>query len=278
MTPKDIVVFIEEEEGLVNRLSYATALAERWQAHLTATFVAGRLDLHHASGFARGAGVGAMLRKHQASVRDAETWAKTVFETLTQRAGIPAEWRVSENEDGEALMLHARHACLAIVGPPDRPKELRRLLSLSEDVIFASGRPSLLLPRDWPSDRIGRRIVVGWNGSREAANAIGNALPFLVAAEAVHLVVVPAATLQASLGAEPGADMTRHLVRNGVEVVLEQCPGTDAGAVLLDRARALDADMLVMGAYGRSKISEFVFGGATRTVLANAGLPILLSR
>lgn len=75
-------------------------------------------------------------------------------------------------------MLHARHASLAIVGPPSIRREAMTTLGLSENVIFASGRPSLLVPIDWPAHWIGKRIVVGWNGSREATRAIGDALSF----------------------------------------------------------------------------------------------------
>jgi nucleotide-binding universal stress UspA family protein len=103
-------------------------------------------------------------------------------------------------------------------------------------------------------------------------------MPFLVNATAVHLVVVPEAKIRSLLGAEPGGDISRHLARHGVPVMLEQSEGSEAGAVLLERARTLNADMLVMGVYGRSKISEFIFGGATRAVLSAAELPLLLSR
>ncbi len=278
LSPRDIVVFVEEEEGRMGRLSFAAALAAAWDAHLIATFVANRIDLNPCNGFAHGSGLTSMLRRHHAAVRDAADRTREVFEDLARRHSISSEWRLSDGESEEALMLHARHASLAIVGPPDRPAKSMRTLSLSEDVIFASGRPTLLLPTDWPSDRIGRRIVVGWNGSREATTAIASAMPFLVGADGVHLVVVPEAGARGLLGADPGADIARHLARHGVPVVLEQRDGRDAGRVLLDRARDLDADMLVMGAYGRSKISEFVFGGATRAVLAGAEFPILLSR
>ncbi len=276
--PKDIVVFIEADEERAGRLAFAAALARRWQAHLIATFVANRLELTPSSSFARGSGVEAMLRKHHAAARVTAAETRTLFDRIVADADISGEWRLSDHEDGETLMLHARHASLAIVGPPMRPTRPARMLSLSEDVIFASGRPTLLLPAGWPSHRIGRRIVVGWNGSREAATAIALAMPFLTEADIVHLVVVPEARPNGWLGADPGADMSRHLARNGVEVVLEQRPGTDAGIVLLDHARSVDADMLVMGAYGRPRISEFVFGGTTRTVLAKADTPILLSR
>lgn len=151
------------------------------------------------------------------------------------------------------------------------------MLGLSERMIFASGRPCLLVPTHWPSDRVPNRIVVGWNGGREATRAIADAMPFLIAAGAVHLVVAADARAQVLYGEVPGVDMAAHLARQGVPVLLEQCPGDDAGAVLLERCAAIDADLLVMGAMGRPRISEFVFGGATRTVLASARVPLLLS-
>lgn len=278
MTPKDIVVFIEEKQGRTARMAFAAALAAKWNAHLIATFVAHRMELNPCNGFAEGAGLVSMLRKHALAVKEASEQTREEFEELARRHDITCEWRFSDGETGEALMLHARHASLAIVGPAERRRGVLRTLSMSEDIIFASGRPTLLLPFDWPADRIGRRIVVGWNGSREAANAVANAMPFLVAAESVHLVVVPEPRVRGILGAEPGVDISRHLARHGVPVFLEQHEGQDAGAVLLERARNLEADMLVIGAYGRPKISEIVFGGATRAVLTDADIPILLSR
>lgn len=278
MLPKDIVVFLEEEAGRDSRLAFAATLAAAWQAHLIATFVADQLALHPHADFAVGAGLTDMLERHQANVAKSIEATRQAFDARVARHGLGGEWRVSRDEAGEALMLHARHASLAIVGPPARRMLATTTLSLSEDVIFASGRPTLLLPVDWPAERIGRRIVVGWNAGREATRAIADAMPFLAKAEQVHLVVVPDAKVQSLYGADPGADIARHLARHDVPVVLEQRDGTDAGAVLLDRCRAVDADMLVMGAVGRSRISEFVFGGATRTVLGEAEVPILLSR
>lgn len=278
MLPKDLVVFLEGEQGRSARLSYAAALAGKWRAHLIATFVVDRLELHPHASFAVGEGLTRMLQQHRAHVAEAIEQTRKAFDGLVERRGFTGEWRISEDEVGEALMLHARHASLAIVGPPARRSSATTTLSLSEDMIFASGRPSLLLPISWPSDRIGRRIVVGWNAGREATRAIADAMPFLASAEQVHLVVVPEARARGLHGAEPGADIARHLARHGVPVTLDQCDGEDAGRVLLERCRAVDAEMLVMGAVGRSRVSEFVFGGATRTVLGTADLPVLLSR
>jgi nucleotide-binding universal stress UspA family protein len=278
MTPKDIVVFVEGEAGRDARLGFAAALAARWNAHLIATFVAEELALRRHAGYAIGGGLSSMMEVHRQSVERACAEARTAFDTIVARHPITHEWRLSRDEIGEALMLHARHAGLAIVGPSADDEQPTTVLSLSEDVIFASGRPTLLLPRDWPADRLPRRVVVGWNGSREAARAIADAMPFLTAAEAVQLVVVPEGKIRGLLGAEPGADIARHLARHGVAVTLAQLAGEDAGSLLLDHAGRHNADLLVMGASGQSRISEFIFGGATRRILAHARIPVLLSR
>lgn len=142
-------------------------------------------------------------------------------------------------------------------------------------MIFASGRPRLLLPQDWPVERIAQRIVVGWNGSREAARAIADALPLLRAAQQVALVVVPGA--KGIWGEEAGADMAAHLARHGVPVSLHRLPDEEAGTALLARCATIDADLLVMCAKGRADIGQFLFGGATRAVLDAAQVPLLLS-
>jgi len=278
MYPKDLVVFLEQHPGHSQRLAFAAALAKRWQAHLIATFVTQPLALNPHAAFAVGMGLSNMLVEYQAATAAALAQARTEFDGLAIRRSFTSEWRVSDKETGEGLMLHARHASLAILGPPARQTTATTMLSLSERMIFASGRPCLLVPNEWSAERIGSRIVVGWNGGREATRAIADAMPLLIAAEAVHLTVVPDARIQELYGEDPGADMAAHLARQGVRVVLEQCQGEDAGAVLLDRCAAVAADMLVIGAMGRPRISEFVLGGATRTVLDRVDVPVLLSR
>lgn len=279
MPPKDLVVFLEQHQPYEPRLAWAAGLAKHWQAHLIATFVTKPLSLDPHAGFAIGSmAVASMLARYKADTDTAVMRARTQFDALTDRRSFTSEWRVSDNETGEVLMLHARHASLAILGPPAIQDDAITVLGLSERMIFASGRPCVLIPVEWPAERIGARIVVGWNGGREATRAIADAMPFLAAATSVHLIVVPDAKVQALYGPDPGADMAAHLAREGVPVVLEQCPGDDAGVVLLERCRAIDADMLVLGAMGRPRISEFVFGGATRTVLDDVRIPVFLSR
>ncbi|MGJ7901023.1 hypothetical protein [Lysobacter sp. 1R34A] len=174
MNPKDLVVFLEQYPGRSQRLAFAAALAKRWQAHLIATFVTQPLALNPHASFAVGRAISAVLDDYLAAASAASAQARAEFDSLTARRSFTSEWRVSQDETCEGLMLHARHASLAVLGPPSRQTRPATMLSLAEDSIFASGRPCLLVPDDWSDERIGSRIVVGWNGGREAARAIAD--------------------------------------------------------------------------------------------------------
>src|SRR6185436_7271120 len=121
-------------------------------------------------------------------------------------------------------------------------------------LIFASGRPVLLLPPTPPAAGC-HRVLVGWNAGREAARAVGDALPLLEKADAVELLVVDQGRNSTGHGEEPGADIARHLARHGVQVEVRriQSAGGEVGRLLLARAASFGADLLVMGAYGHSR-------------------------
>jgi nucleotide-binding universal stress UspA family protein len=139
-------------------------------------------------------------------------------------------------------------------------------------IILSAGGPVLMLPRSGLADAIGRRVVVAWNGSREAARAVKDAMPFLESAEAVTLVAA---------GDEAAASLdtvTALLKRHGAPATARQIDQEHGvGATLLAAAAAEHADLFVMGAYGHSRLREIVLGGATREVLRGAQTPVLLS-
>ena len=279
-TPKDIVVYLDnvEDASYASLLHYAASLAGRWQAHVAVAFVP-RHPIHsrHAM-FARGGAVTEMLKSYEQHKQESLAAIARLLAGLEAAHSITTELRDCEGQYGEALMLHARHAALAVLGAshgPDRPVSA---LTLSEGVIFASGSPSILVPSQWEKDRPVDRIVVGWNASREAARAISDAMPLLARAREVRAIVVPEPKIANLLGADPGTDVSRHLARYGVPVVLERLEGGEAGKLILSRSREIDADLVVMGAFGQPKITEFVFGSATRTLLKDPEIPILLSR
>ena len=278
MLLNDIVVYLEDVEGGQARLDYAAALAAQFKAHLSAVFVADALELHRFSGFASGSGITSMLAHHGNEVRLAAADFRSHFERVMHDEGLEGEWRISDHVRGEDLMFHARHADLAIVGPADGPARRMTTLSLSEDMIFASGRPTILVPAEWQPARRQDNIVVAWNASAEAARAVAGALPILVHAKTISVVMVPDAGLPVPERVDPAAEIRRHLACHGIEAEMVMLAGRDAGHAILSYCEEAQADLIVMGAYGHSKLSEAIFGGATRHVLRHAEIPVLLSR
>ena len=279
-TPKDIVVYLDAADSDAHpaRLQYAALLAKAWSAHLVVALVPQDASYNQHSSFARGDAVAAMYELYQERKRASVASVEAMLADIARIHAIDSEFRHCDGEAGEALMLHARHSGMAILGTSRQPGRFASALTLSEDVIFASGVPSILVPPGWNVEPPARKIVIGWNASREATRAISDALPLLVAAEEVHVVVVPETKVNRLLGADPGADISRHLARYGVSVTLDNLKGSDAGALILSKAAEINADLIVMGAFGQSKITEFVFGSATGTLLRDATIPILLSR
>lgn len=149
----------------------------------------------------------------------------------------------------------------------------------AEAIIFGSGRPTMILPherRRKAAFALGT-AVVAWDSSRPAARAIADALPVLRMMKRVHVLTV---TREKTIDTRrSGAELAKHLARQGVEIVLDEvdAAGRKIGAVLEAQVEACNADLLVMGAYGHSRLREFVLGGATRSMLERAPVPVLLS-
>ncbi len=278
MYPKDLVVFLEEGLAYTRRIAIAAEIAARWQAHLIAIFAARPIGTMLYEDAAVGPALRSLLQQHQREVRGAEAEARRYFEQITSARGISCEWRFSEHETPEDLMLHARYARLAVIPPYKGFPEASMPVRVAENVIFGSGRPTLLIPDDWPVDRIGNRIVVGWNASREATRAIVDALPFLADAQAVKVVCVHGPAGLGEYEEDYGVDLCRHLARHGINVELEQATQGKPSQVLLRQVQDTQADLLVMGVYGHARLTRLILGGTSRTVLTHAQIPLLVSR
>jgi nucleotide-binding universal stress UspA family protein len=148
----------------------------------------------------------------------------------------------------------------------------------AESVIFGSGRPTIILPFQRMRPEVSAdTVVIAWDFSRFASRAIADALPVLERAKRVYVVTV---TNEKAIDAErSSAELAKHLARHGVDIVLDlvDAAGRGVGEVLQSYVAAHQADLLLMGAYGHSRIREFVLGGATRSMLAHPPVPILFS-
>jgi nucleotide-binding universal stress UspA family protein len=276
MSYRTIVVHADHAPNVQARIALAAELALREGAHLVAAAMSGVPRYMRAGGVFEGSGVVIGDYLQRAAQRAERALAR--FEDEAARLGVDSrEGRRLDDDAYAGLCLQARYADLVVLGqadPEDRD-EGGLLLDLPEHVVLHGGRPVLMVPRKGSFGGAGRHALVAWNGSLEAAKAISGALPLLRAAERVTLAVFGQ---YANHGDEPGADMALYLARHDVrvEVVRKQQP-EDAGHAILSLANDIGADLLVMGAYGHSRFREMMLGGATRTILATAALPVLMA-
>src|SRR5258708_225971 len=274
----EIVVFVDGQTETAGILESAGALAEEHDAHLTGVFMQPLPASTAPQMFARGKGILNVIDAQRAQLEGIEADHRALFEDTVRRHGVRSEWRSVPYFSGE-VEVHAHYADLALVARPDPAGQTAGPPGLVESLVLTSGRPVIVLPPHGTSSG-GRRILVGWNAGREAVRAVADALPLLVWAEVVEVLVVDPERHRAAHGQEPGADIARYLARHGVQVEVRRLSsdGEDVGRVLLSEAIDLGADLVVMGAYGHSRLNEWICGGVTRTVLREAELPVLMSR
>jgi len=273
----DILVHVDQSPRAQMRLDIAAELARQHGAHLTALQVIDVAMPVMAMGDGGGGAVIAeLMEQMRQSALVAGVQLKVAFEAALARDGIMGEWRQVEGTTREILALHGRYADLLVLGQDDPESDSDGLL---EAVVFDSGRPVLAIPFAGSFKTIGKRVLVGWNASREASRALHDALPLIAKAETATVFLANPTRGLDGHGEEPGADIARHMVRHGLKVEVAKVIADDVpdSALLLNHASDMGADLLVMGAYGHSRLREFILGGMTRSLLREMTVPVLLS-
>ena len=280
MSYKDLLVGLDSGASARERIEIAAALAERFAAHLVGLYPLPMPEAPRHFGYYDPALLNPFFEELRARARDAADKTREVFEHIASLHGVSAEWReIPEGADADPA-VHARYADLAILGQLDPDSgEPDMIRPRPEQVTLASGRPILVVPYAGNFPNLGRRVVIGWNASREAARAVNDAMPLLTAAEIVTILTIDPREGPRAHGELPGADISLHLARHGVKAEIERAvsPDLPVGEALLSRAADLGADLLVMGAYGHSRARELLLGGATRSLLRSMTLPVLMS-
>ena len=279
----DLLVLVDNAKGCAARLDVAVRVASRFGAHLTGLFVK---DPPHFPGWVQSeAGAydepvadykaGQRQAAHEAALR-----AQHLFRARAEVAGITTEWREREGEVAAVASLHARYADLVIVGQmePELPTG-HPARALPQRLLLGVGRPILVVPYAGAFATVGDRVLVAWNASREATRAVNDALPLLQQAAQVTVLAINPRGGVSGDGDVPGADLALHLSRHRVKAEASwiQAEDLDVASMLLSRASDLQADLLVMGGYGHSRVREIVLGGATQGILQTMTVPTLMS-
>lgn len=269
MLIKDILVYIDSDSACENRLRTAVGLCNETSAHLTGLYVQRRLMVP--------AYVGAYIPPEvfEANSKEIEEIRHKTHSTFTQRidtAGVSGELVVSDSDTGAALNMHSRYTDVMLL--PQRATDEFDLNPYYElpSALLHSACPVMMVPRTKLPTLPIKRVLLGWSGGRECARAMQSAISLFPDMENIDVVSVDSDVTKAS-------DIALHISRHGFNCEVHMVDGShaDAGAVLLDKAQSLESDMLVMGAYGHSRLRELVIGGVTQHVMNNATLPVLFS-
>jgi len=255
---------------------YAVSLAGIFNAHLVgiafAYDPAARANLI--------AGIPAeLIDAQRAASRNLAKEAVAFFEASAKQTGVMTESRiidVAPGNVGNTFGQISRSFDLSVIRQAE-PNKAAQEVPIIEGALFESGRPVIVVPYIQTQGAKFNRVMVGWDGSRTAARAIGDAMPVLERAKMIEVFTVVAGTTK---NAEfPGIDIGQHLSRHGLNVEVKRIAAESINVpeAILSHAADISADFMVMGGYGHSRLREYVLGGATRGILASMTLPTLMS-
>jgi nucleotide-binding universal stress UspA family protein len=280
MAYKDVLVLLDRPDAVGSLLEVAFEVARDESAHFVGLCVVPPVRSMTLTGSAHETAaldlVDAKLREdglaHAGRV-------ETAFRERAAQLGIAAEWRCIEGPVAETASFNARYADIAVLSLAEhRPSPLGDA-ALVERMLLGSGRPLVVAPRNRGARSIGRKVLVAWNATREAARAVNDALPILALADHVTLLSVDPARIAGAIDTWPAADIARHLARHDVKVAGTYIVSRnqDIGDAILVHARDFDYDLIVMGGFGHWSGRELILGGATIAVLERAAIPVLMS-
>ncbi|CAN7336985.1 universal stress protein [Rhizobium sp. LjRoot258] len=259
MAYRDIVVYLDAGADSTARVRTAINVAAKHQARLIGVDVSTKEALEGES------------REQALAIEDE-------FATAVRKAGLDFQYHVARPEAHTAEQLFSHCADLLVTTQP-HPDHLHLSNSaVPKEILMTAGVPMLVLPTGWAGeDAIGEQVVIAWNFSRESTRAVHDAMPILKAARKVFLFVF------ASNYSDKNADVQEiksHLEHHGIAVVLAGWRNTgenDFTSALFAGLDRESADLIVCGAYGHSPLFEDMFGGATRDLLNNISMPVLMS-
>jgi nucleotide-binding universal stress UspA family protein len=270
---RDILVVIDNEASAARRLAPIAALAKRGETRVTGMYVTG---LPITTAFADLDGWAQLVDAYMTAQRAEAIKAEQAFRAEAGRLKLAVDWHCRETDMTEAVIAQGRLHELVVMGqanPDVLPNGLR-----PGEVVLAAGRPALVIPYAGEFPEVGRRILVAWNGTREAARALHDAMFLINDADAVTVLEIDPP------GEEDDPDLrASHVVetlqRRGVAAKVETTAsdGTPVADIILSTAADLTADLVVMGAWGHSRLREYIMGGASRGILQEMTVPVLMS-
>lgn len=273
-----IVVCLNEIERADQMLGVIKTLSGKMNCHFVGLYVIPAIQIYPGASMQTTTQVYDGVQKYY---QDHAGEVKAKFEKLVATEGLNAEWRKVKSKGtsiAEEVIHHGIISDMVVIPQSQRDDGEGLGDGFAEQVVMESGRPVLIIPSYGDFPDFGKSVLVAWNGTREAARAVFDSQPLMAHADKVDISWLNPDKTGDDMDL-PGAELAVVLARHNIDVVVEAIPtgGLAAGEALLSHSADIGADLLVMGAYGHSRLREFVFGGATRTILASMTLPVLMS-
>lgn len=280
MGMKTILVPIENHDAMQSALETALLLGRRCDSYIEGFALRWAINE-----FMVGDVVGGMpLETYRQDIAEEAKKARQIFETFMQKHNVPRSTETTESlsfgwlddvSEGESFIgSYGRVFDVIVMNRRDAKSSPLHDRAI-ESGLFESGRPILLSPPS-PPRQIATNVLIAWNCSTEQARAIALAMPLLQKADRITVLTVTGGTGVPGPSAE---QLIRYLQRNGIVAapMKVELDGRNTGEAILAAAQSLGCDLLIKGAYTQSRLRQWIFGGATQHVLANAALPVLLA-
>lgn len=282
MSYKTIVVHIDHEAQAETLLKAAVRLAGQNDAHLIGTYVAHALEpyMARASEIALSTEITKTLMREEIKRAAA---IQGLFEKATKDQNLVSEWRFDPTQRSSvesAVQDIAKSADVLMIGSDYQEPPTGMVHGHVAPLIMGCARPVVVVPEAYQDKSLGDFVFVAWDGSRESSRAIFDSLPLLERAQSVWVHRVISSDEAKRHGENVTRDIADALSRHGVDLELSESVSSarKVGEEILNAASGRGADCIVMGAYGHSRMHNFLLGGATKHLIANSGVPLIMSR
>jgi len=270
----DLAVHVDHSAKCQVGLDMALAIAQRCEAHLTGVYVD---SVPMAPELLAMSAAPVLMDTIVQEETERADKARQRFDSTLDGSGVLNSFRRGSGPRFVALSTHARYADLIIIAQDDDSAPTTG--GFADYVVMDCGRPVLMAPFIGAAAPVDGTVVVAWNGTRESARAVNDAMPLLAMAQQVQVLVIDPDDTPLYDAALPGADLCEHLARHGLKAEAKVIRGASnsAGDQLLSHVADISANLVVMGAYGHSRLREMVLGGVTRHMLQHMTVPVLMS-
>ncbi|MGB7285579.1 MAG: universal stress protein [Salaquimonas sp.] len=280
MAYTEILVHLDYTKSCDERINAALSLAERSKARVKGVAFALESTISSYLGIPIAAGLD---DKQRDAIRKAAEDLVAGFKEQAKAAGVEFTWEIIEcgaTKAAARLAFSAKHADISIMGQPDPDSQSAAFIeSLYEGVLFGSGRPVYLVPYYGRIKTDFRKAIIAWDGSKKAARAVRDAIPLLKNRGKVIVLVINPKKRSGAHGDKPGQDIATYLSGHGIDCKVDIIENNDLGTdtLILNHLVDAGADLLVMGAYGHSRLREKAFGGVTNSIVHQMTAPVLMS-